>query len=54
MSESIEVNVIAFPQVSYSHEITKHVPGGNRADGSRATWTLARRAKERERLSQSK
>jgi hypothetical protein len=29
-SESIEVHVIAFPQVSYSDEITEHVPGGNR------------------------
>jgi hypothetical protein len=41
MRESIEVRVYVRSEESYARTITLSVPGGNGADGIRATWTLA-------------
>ena len=54
MRESIEVRVYLRSEESHARTITQSVPGGNGADGNRATWTSARMANERERVSQSK
>ena len=53
-SESIEVHADACSPESRTRKITQTVPGGNGADGSRATSTIARRASEREQANQSK
>jgi hypothetical protein len=38
-SESIEALVYACSKESQTREVTQTVPGGNGADGNRATWT---------------
>src|SRR6266446_7005720 len=53
-SESIEVHADAYSPESSTRKITQTVPGGNGADGSRATWTKPVRVSERERANQSK
>jgi hypothetical protein len=51
-SESIEVRVYLRSEESHASTITLSVPGGNGADGSRATWASARRG-ERTGVSES-
>ena len=49
MRESIEVRVYLRSEESHARTITLSVPGGNGADGSRATWASARRVSFREK-----
>jgi hypothetical protein len=53
-SESIEAQTRARSQRVSNSQIIETVPGGNAADGSRATQTKPVRVSERERANQSK